>query len=119
MTPPSLLLVCYNPLDAKGLIFMAQERETIDISHNPDLLRVAQEVQRSKTPRVLRADDEDVAVVMPVTEHSKRTGKRAKTDADYQAFLDSAGTWSDVDVDEFKRYIRERRDAGNRPPVEL
>ena len=98
---------------------MAQERDTLDISHNPDLLRLAEEVRRSNTPRVLRADNEDVAVVMPVADHPKKKGKRAKTDADYQAFLDSAGSWDDVDVDEFKRYIRERRDAGNRPPVEL
>lgn len=98
---------------------MAQEREGIDISHNPEMLRLAEEVRRSKTPRVLRADDEDVAVVMPVAEHPKRKATRAKTDADYQAFLDSAGTWSDVDIDEFKRYIRERRDAGDRPPVKL
>ncbi len=98
---------------------MAHERETIDISHNADLLRLAEEVRRSNTPRVLRADNRDVAVVMPVAELPKRKGKRVKTDADYQAFLDSAGSWSDVDVDEFKAYIRERRDAGSRPPVEL
>ena len=98
---------------------MAQERDILDISHNPDLLRLAEEVRRSNTPRVLRADNEDVAVVMPVADLPKKKGKRAKNDADYQAFLDSAGSWDDVDVDEFKRYIRERRDAGNRPPVEL
>ncbi len=96
---------------------MASERETIDITQNPAVLRLAEEVRRSNTPRVLRADNQDVAVLMPVAETTKR--KRAKTDADYQAFLDSAGSWADVDVDAFKRYIRERRDAGSRPPVEL
>src|SRR4051794_3425100 len=98
---------------------MAQERESIDISHNPEMLRLAEEVRRSKTPRVLRADDRDVAVVMPVADVPKKRGKRAKTDADYQAFLDSAGSWADVDVDAFKRYLRARRDAGDRPPVRL
>jgi len=82
-------------------------------------LRLAEEVRRSNTPRVLRADDRDVAVVVPLAESPKCTGKRAKTDADYRAFLDSAGSWGDMDTDEFKRYIRERRDAGSRPPVEL
>lgn len=98
---------------------MAQEREILDITHNPDLLRVAEEVRRSKTPRVLRANDEDVAVVMPVADRPTRRRKWAKTEADYQAFLDSAGSWADADVDKFKRYIRERRDAGDRLPVEL
>ena len=98
---------------------MAQQREILDITHNPDLLRVAEEVRRSKTPRVLRAHDEDVALVMPVADRPRRRSKRAKSEADYQAFLASAGSWDDVDVDEFKRYLRERRDAGDRPPVEL
>lgn len=98
---------------------MAHEREPLDISHNPDLLRLAEEVRRSNTPRVLRAENRDLAVVVPVAEPLKRTSKRVKTDADYQAFLDSAGSWGDVDTDAFKHYIRERRDAGSRPPVEL
>ncbi len=98
---------------------MAQERDILDITHNPELLRVAEEVRRSNTPRVLRVADEDVAVVVPVADRPKRRGKRLKTEADYQAFLASAGSWADVDVDEFHRYLRERRDAGDRPPVEL
>ncbi len=98
---------------------MAQERAFLDISHNPELLRVAEEVRRSGMPRVLRVADEDVAVVMPVADRPGRRGKRSKTEANYQAFLASAGSWADVDIDEFQRYLRERRDAGNRPPVEL
>lgn len=87
---------------------MAQEREIIDITHNPEMLRLAEEVRRSKTPRVLRANNEDVAVVMPVADLPKGRSKRVKSDADYQAFLDSAGSWADVDTDELKRYIRVR-----------
>lgn len=98
---------------------MAQPREILDITDHPDLRRVAQEVQRSKTPRVLRVGDEDVAVVMPVAALPGRRSKRAKAEADYRAFLDSAGSWGDVDTDAFKHYLRERRDAGDRPPVEL
>lgn len=98
---------------------MAQQREILDITHNPELLRVAQEVRRSKMPRLLRAGDVDVAMIMPIADPPKRRSKRVKTEADYQAFLASAGSWADVDVDEFKRYLRERRDAGDRPPVEL
>jgi hypothetical protein len=98
---------------------MVSDRETVDISKSPDLLRLVEEVRRSNTPRVLRADNEDVAVLIPVAETKRPKRKRVKTDADYRAFLDSAGSWADVDTEEFKRYIRERRDASSRPPVEL
>lgn len=98
---------------------MSQEREIVDITHSPDLLRVAEEVRRSKTPRVLRAGDEDVAVIMPVTTRPRQRVKRAKTEADYEAFLASAGSWRDVDVEGFNFYFRQRRDTGDRPPVEL
>jgi hypothetical protein len=97
---------------------MAQERESIDISNNHEMLRLAEEVRRSKTPRVLHADDQDIAIVMPVADLPTRHSKQAKTDADYQAFLAGAGSWADVVTDEFKRPIRERRDAGDRPRVE-
>ena len=40
----------------------APERDSLDISHNPELLRVA---------------DEDVAVVMPVADRPGRRGKRS------------------------------------------
>lgn len=57
---------------------MAQEREIVDITQSPDLMRVAEEVRRSKTPRVLRAGDEDVAVVMPVAAQPQRRVQRVK-----------------------------------------
>lgn len=98
---------------------MVSGRETIDISKSPDLLRLAEEVRRSNTPRVLRADNQDVAVMMPVADTKRSKRKRVKTDADYQAFLGSAGSWADVDTEEFKHYIRERRDTSSRPPVDL
>jgi hypothetical protein len=103
----------------KEILAMPHERETIDISHNPDLRRLAEEVRHSNAPRVLRADDKDIAVVMPIADLPKRKRKRARSDADYQAFLDSAGSWGDVDTDEFLRYVYERREASSRPPVEL
>jgi hypothetical protein len=98
---------------------MVSERDAIDISKSPDVLRLAEEVRRSNTPRMLRAHNQDVAIMMPVADTKRSKRKWVKTDADYQAFLDSAGSWADVDTEEFKRYIRERRDASSRPPVEL
>ena len=41
---------------------------------------------------------------------------RAKTAADYDAFLASAGSWADVDTDAFLKDIYESRKS-SRPPV--
>ncbi len=44
---------------------MAHERESLDISNNPELLRIAEEVGRSNRPLQLKGHDRIVAVVMP------------------------------------------------------
>jgi hypothetical protein len=98
---------------------MAEDHQTMDISNNPDLLRLVEEVRRSNSPLVLRQDDQEIAVILPLANGKPRRGKRAKTQADYEAFLAAAGSWKDVDVEAFKAYIRERRDASSRPPVDL
>jgi hypothetical protein len=99
---------------------MTRELAPIDISHVPDLLRIAEEVANSGKPRLLRRDNEDVAILMPIKAAMvRRRSPRKKTEADYEAFLSSAGTWSDEDVDEFLRENYERRKQSVRPPVDL
>ncbi len=44
---------------------MAHERESLDISNNPELLRIAEEVGRSNRPLQLKEHNKIVAVVMP------------------------------------------------------
>ena len=93
-----------------------------DISNHPDLLRLAEEVNTTKSPRKLMRDNETLAVVMPVgaTLPPKKTKqKRAKTKADYEAFRAAAGSWSDMDVEQFKAAIYESRRISTRPPVKL
>jgi hypothetical protein len=102
----------YNKLMTKNLI-------PIDIRSLPDLLRLAEEVKATKTARVLKKADEPVAILMPVGTASKPKKKRAKTRADYEAFLSAAGSWNDVDVEKFKKDISESRRLGSRPAVEL
>ncbi len=99
---------------------MARELTPIDISNTPDLLRLAEEVAESGTPRVLRRADEDVAVLMPVKKPTsrRRTGRK-KTKEDYEAFLASAGSWSDVDTDKLIEEIYESRRIDTRPPIDL
>jgi hypothetical protein len=55
---------------------------SIDSSNIPDLLRIVEEVDATKTPRKLKRDNKIVAVISPVATHEKTT---TKTEADYSA----------------------------------
>jgi PHD/YefM family antitoxin component YafN of YafNO toxin-antitoxin module len=60
----------------------------------------------------------ELAVLKPAPK-KRRKSKREITEEDRQAFLSSAGGWSDVDIDEFIQDIYESRRMSSRPPVEL
>ena len=92
----------------------------IDISNNPELMRLAEEVARTKKPRELMRDRETVAILMPATTKQTPRKKRTKTKADYEAFRSAAGGWNDVDTDQLMADIyADRRRSNSRPPVEL
>src|SRR2546430_12623396 len=92
----------------------------IDITNIPDLVRIAEEVEATKTPRELRRENKPVALITPVTEAGKVRKQKAKTKADYEAFLSAAGGWKDlVDTEELKKDIYESRKISTRPPIEL
>jgi hypothetical protein len=95
----------------------AVAKETVlDVSNAPELLRLAEEVRASNTPRVLSRDDEPLAVVVPV--RRPRKAKRP-TAEDLAATLSTAGAWQGlVDAVELKRQIKEAR-SDHRPPIEL
>jgi hypothetical protein len=44
---------------------MAHERESLDITNIPELMRIAEEVGRSNRPLQLKGHDKIVAVIMP------------------------------------------------------
>ena len=97
---------------------MAHEIIPIDITNAPELRRLAEEVAKSRTPRVLRRDNEDIAVLSPAPAR-KRRSRGVRTAADLKAFRSSAGGWKGiVDVDKFLHDIDESRRL-SRPPVEL
>ncbi len=99
---------------------MAKDFTAVDISNAPDLLRLAEEVHRTGQPRLLRRDNEDLAVLTPIAIPLKPRSKRKKTAADREAFLSSAGGWTgNVEVDAFLKENYESRDRSSRPPVEL
>jgi hypothetical protein len=94
---------------------MAKEL-VLDVSNAPELLRLAEEVRASNTPRVLSRDDEPLAVVMPVR---PRRRARRPTAEDLAATLSTAGAWKGlVDTEELKQQIKEAR-SDHRPPIEL
>jgi hypothetical protein len=98
---------------------MLRKLPAIDITNRPDLLRLAEEVNATKSPRKLLRENETLAVVMPVGATLPAKKKRAKTKADYEAFRNAAGSWKDVDVEQFKAAIYESRRLSTRPPVKL
>ncbi len=68
---------------------MSSNLTSIDISNNPDLLRLAEEVAATKTPRKLTRDNKTVAVLMPVAPSTP-------TKTAYEASLAAIGSWSDL-----------------------
>jgi len=92
----------------------------IDIRHNPELMRLAEEVACTKKPRELMRDRETVAILMPAP--TKQTSKktRVKTKADYEAFRSAAGGRKDVDTDKLiaDKYANRKR-SNSRPLIKL
>jgi hypothetical protein len=89
---------------------MAKELTPVDITNTPDLLRLAEEVRRSGKPRLLRRDDEDLAVLSPAPAKRRTQKPRTYTKADDEAFLSSAGGWQgNVDVAQFLKNNEESR----------
>ena len=97
---------------------MTREAARIEISTMPDLARLAEEVARTRTPRVLRRGDEDLAVLSPAKPKRRRTWKRP-SEEDIARSLAAAGSWKGiVDTERLKRELDEAR-SDNSPPVEL
>jgi hypothetical protein len=67
---------------------MAHEYPAIDLNTGdvPDLAQVAEEVHRTKQPRIIRRADEELAVVMPAAQRSRGTRKARPVTADDPLF---------------------------------
>lgn len=95
--------------------------ETIDVTGVPELENLAEDVHDSKRPRVLTADGERLAVLVPVDDDDgpvvdDTLPDRVITDEDRAAFRASAGGWAGiVDAEELKAQIHAGR--GSRRPV--
>jgi hypothetical protein len=70
---------------------MANEVQSIDVSDAPEILRLAEEVQRSNQPRLLRRDAEELAVIMPLRKAPRRRRRTGVITHD-DPFVRMAGT---------------------------
>ena len=97
---------------------MAREAIRIDVATGPDLPSLAEEVARTRTPRVITRGDEDLAVLSPATSERRRRGKRI-TEEDIAASRAAAGSWKGlVDTEKLKAELDAAR-SDNSPPVRL
>jgi hypothetical protein len=89
---------------------------SIDITNMPDLVRIAEEVEATKTPRELKRNNEVVAVLTPIG--TKR--KHQKNRQAIEETLALAGSWRDLDFDDMlKQLDRIRHESKPTPPLQL
>jgi hypothetical protein len=72
-----------------------------------NLVRIFERVVRENESLLIESAEGELVELKPVT--SARRGRRAKTEADHEAFLASLGSWKDVDVDAFLKDNEESR----------
>jgi hypothetical protein len=99
---------------------MSTAHKAIDISDNPELLRLVEEMNAAEEPLLLRRGDTELALLTPVKRPRARKRTREHTDADRAAFRAAAGGWKGlVDTEAFIRDVYESRRISSRPPVKL
>lgn len=97
---------------------MIRELTPIDITHQPDLLRLAEEVERTGRPRRLRRGDRDVALLVPARSDPKLAGPNdiwAGYDPERvrQAFKASVGALANVDTEQLKADLKAQREQNS------
>jgi hypothetical protein len=88
----------------------------IDITNMPDLVRIAEEVEATNKPRLLKRDNTPIAMLTPLTEkQSSKAKNKAVQDA-----LALAGAWGERDWNEVEAELdRIRHSSKPTPPFEL
>ena len=100
---------------------MAGKPKPIDISHFPELIRLAEEVRTTGEPRVLRHASEDLAVLMPIARRAEdaAAGEEPRSKRQKAHLMSLAGAWSDVDADRMiEELYRARHEAPPSAPLE-
>ena len=84
-----------------------------------DIARVFERVTGAKETVVVERENGTAAVLKPLAARRSPRARRVVTEADWEAFLSSAGGWQDLDTDKLVANIYESRRISSRPPVEL
>jgi hypothetical protein len=66
---------------------MAEELQPLDVSDSPDITRLAEDVARTRVPRLLRRDGEELAIVQPVAPAGRKRS-RSRRSASPNAWLE-------------------------------
>src|SRR6266516_3134141 len=103
-------VACYNsPV-------MAADTTPVEISNNPELLRLAEEVKATNKPRLLKRDNTPLAILTPV---KKKQSSQSKSKA-MKETLALAGAWGDRDWNEVEAELdRIRHSSKPTPPFAL
>jgi hypothetical protein len=97
---------------------MTKELKHISFEEFSDnLIHIFERVINDHEAVLVEGEHGELVEVKSVTSTSPRS--RGKTKEDYEAFLASAGGWTDADVDTFLKANEESRRLSTRPPVEL
>ena len=95
---------------------MSTDTIPIEISNNPELLHLAEEVEATNKPRLLKRDNTPVALLTPV---KKKQSLQAKRKA-IKETLALAGAWGDRDWNEVEAELdRIRHSSKPTLPFEL
>ncbi len=95
---------------------MAADTIPVEISNNPELLRLAEEVKATNKPRLLKRDNTPLAILTPV---KKKQSSQSKSKA-MKETLALAGAWGDRDWNEVEAELdRIRHSSKPTPPLEL
>jgi hypothetical protein len=89
---------------------------SIDITNIPELVRIAEEVEATNKPRVLKRDNTPIAILTPV---KKKPSAKAKQKA-MKETLALAGAWGDRDWNEVEAELDHiRHNSKPTPPFTL
>ncbi len=93
---------------------MARERQALDVTHNPELVRVAREVQQTRTTRILQADGEELAEIKPLARRPRLPrGKRTSANDPFWRIVDIAATGAPDSASERVDEILAEFETGN------
>ncbi len=88
----------------------------LDITNIPELVRIAEEVEATKKPRVLKRDNTPIAMLTPVKKNQSHQARQKAI----KETLALAGAWGDRDWHEVEAELdRIRHSSKPTPPFEL